>query len=231
MQEARPRRRALVVGAVSVALVVASAGAALAASTDFFEPVSSPEPAGTTPIAVAAGDLDGDARRRSGRREPAARTTSRSSRTTAPATSSSPPTAPSRAAMSRHRWPLPTSTATADLDLVVGNQASDDLTYLRNSGSGQLRPARVRALRRRGPIRSRSPPPTSTATAMSTSRSRNNVASGTVTILKNNGAGELQPARFEPRSRGIEPGLGRSRRPRRRSGPRPRGREHHAPAT
>ena len=54
-------RYARAAGAGAVAVLVATAGAALGASTDFFEPASSPEPAYANPSMVAAADLDGDA--------------------------------------------------------------------------------------------------------------------------------------------------------------------------
>ena len=55
------RGEGLLLATASVAFAVICAGAALAASTDFLEPASSPETAGMTPVAVAAADLDGDA--------------------------------------------------------------------------------------------------------------------------------------------------------------------------
>jgi hypothetical protein len=47
-------------GGAALVLFAGIVGAARAASTDFFEPASSPVAAGIGPVSVAAVDLDGD---------------------------------------------------------------------------------------------------------------------------------------------------------------------------
>ena len=56
----KPRRRALAVIAGALVLCSGLVAVALAASTNFVEPATSPEPVGDTPFWAAAGDLDGD---------------------------------------------------------------------------------------------------------------------------------------------------------------------------
>ena len=202
--EARPRRRALVVGAVSVALVVASAGAALAASTNFFEPVSSPEAAGTTPISVAAGDLANPggavdlAVANLGSDDITILKNNGAGNFFEP-TSSPEPGGDEPASMQR-----PTSTVTLDLDLVVGNQASDNLTYMRNSGAANF-------------VQPGTSPEASGANPVSVAAAdldgdsdadlaiTNNIASGTVTILKNNGLGNFNEPASSPEAAGSNP--------------------------
>ena len=56
----KPRGRVFAVIAGALVLCSGLVAVALAASTNFVEPATSPEPVGDAPFAVAAGDLDGD---------------------------------------------------------------------------------------------------------------------------------------------------------------------------
>jgi hypothetical protein len=54
------RRRSTLIAAAALVLCVALAAGALAASTDFVEPATSPEATGDSPLAIAVGDFDND---------------------------------------------------------------------------------------------------------------------------------------------------------------------------
>ena len=54
------RRRVVALAGTALALCATLVTVALAASTDFEEPATSPEAAGDLPIAIAAGDFDAD---------------------------------------------------------------------------------------------------------------------------------------------------------------------------
>ena len=125
----------IVVGVVLVLL--ASAGAALAASTNFVEPATSPEQVGAGPTSVVATDLDGD-----GDRDLATANVSGGNvtvlRNNGHANFAEPASSPEDAGS------FPDYIASADIDgdldadLIVSNQESDDLTILRNKGNGNF---------------------------------------------------------------------------------------------
>ena len=197
-------------------------------SGNFTEPASSPEAAGDGPRSVVAADLDGDTD------QDLAVANNGSDNVTillnsAPATSPSRPRAPRRPATG------PTSVAAADLDgdtdqdLAVANLSSDNVTILRNNGSGNFtQPASSPEAagaqpfvgRRRRPRRRRRPGPRGREPRL---QQRDDPAQQRL--------GQLHPARLEPGAGGRLARLGRRRRPRRRHRPGPRGRETAAPST
>ncbi len=91
-----------------------------------------------------------------------------------------------------------------DVDLVVGNQASDDLTFMRNSGTANF-------------VQPATSPEASGANPVSVAPAdfdhdgdadlaiTNNVASGAVTILKNNGLGNFNQPGSSPEAAGSNP--------------------------
>ena len=124
--------------AVGVVLVLlASGAAALAASTNFVEPATSPEQVGVSPTSVVAADLDGD-----GDRDLATANVSGGNvtvlRNNGHANFAEPASSPEDAGS------FPDYIASADIDgdldedLIVSNQESDDLTILRNKGNGNF---------------------------------------------------------------------------------------------
>jgi len=131
------RRRASPAAAAALVLCGALATAALAASTNFVEAASSPEPAGSGPWSVAAADLDGD-----GDQDLAVANTHSDDvtilRNTGKGNFNQPLTSPKPAGNG------PSSVAAADLDgdadqdLAVANYNSDDVTILRNTGRGNF---------------------------------------------------------------------------------------------
>ena len=129
-------RRALVLAAALV-LCAALAGAALAASTNFVEPATSPETVGDYPRSVAAADLDGD-----GDRDLAVANEHADNvtilRNNGAGNFGQPATSPEAVGNA------PMSVAAADLDgdgdqdLAVANQLSNNVTILRNGGKGNF---------------------------------------------------------------------------------------------
>ena len=149
----------------------------------------------------------------------------RSSATTASATSPSPPRA-------RSRWaPARVAIAAADLDgdARPGSRGRERRRRQRDRSCATTAPAtsasRPRVPRRSATTRARSSPPTSTATPTSDLGDPRTAAPSNVTILRNNGAGEIRRAGRRARSAaGVAPTGARRRRlrPRRRSGSRHR---------
>ena len=121
----------------ALALCAALAAAALAASTNFVEPASSPEAAGDAPFSVAAADLDGDSDR------DLAVANADSDNVTILAQQRLGQLQPSRPRAPR-RPATPLSVAAADLDgdadqdLAVANDVSDNVTILLNIGAGNF---------------------------------------------------------------------------------------------
>ncbi len=117
--------------AAALVLCLTLAGAALAASTNFVEPTSSPEAAGDSPASVAAADLDGD-----GDNDLAVANANASGvtilRNNGFGNFFEPASSPEAAGST------PLSVAAADLDgdtdqdLAVANFSSDNVTILRN---------------------------------------------------------------------------------------------------
>jgi hypothetical protein len=201
----RSKRRRLgvpILGAVVVAVLVASAGAA---STNFFEPGSSPEQVGAGPQGVVLADLDGD-----GDRDLATANGSNSSVTVlrnngvanfAPFGSS-----PEAAGA------FPTAITAADIDgdtdpdLLVADQLDDAVYVFRNNGNANFAqpasspepagdiPAHVAAADLDGD--------TDIDLAVANAI---DVADGDVTILLNGGRGNFAPAPTSPEDAGNKP--------------------------
>jgi hypothetical protein len=112
-------------------------GAALAASTAFIEPQTSPEPAGTSPSSVAAADFDGD-----GDQDLAVANGGSDNVTILRNTGLG--NFRHQASGLEAAGDKPRSVAAADLDgdgdqdLAVANQVSDNVTILRNNGNGHF---------------------------------------------------------------------------------------------
>ena len=165
---------------------------------DFTEPASSPEPAGDTPRSVAAADLDGDADQdlavANGDNEVTILRNNGNGNFREPATS--PETA----------GEIPVSVAAADLDgdsdpdLAVANSTSDlnldskdNVTILRNNGNGNFREPAT------SPQQAGASPHSVAAADLDGDGDEDlavaNLLSDTVTILRNNGAGNFtEPA-------------------------------------
>ena len=179
--------------AAAVVFCGALAGAALAASTDFGEPRSSPEATGAGPRSIATADVDGDGD------QDLAVANYLSNNVTILKNSGAGnffQRAPSPEAVGDR----PMSLAAADLDgdgdrdLAVANESSDNVTILRNNGVGNFgQPAS-------SPEAAGGVPISIVAADLDGDGDRDlavaNLGSGDVTILKNNGTGNF----FEPDS-------------------------------
>ena len=188
----KPRRRVFAVIAGALVLCSGLVAVALAASTNFVEPATSPEPVGDAPFAVAAGDLDGDDD------QDLAVANQNSDNVTILKNDgaghfSQPVSSPEAVG------DAPRSVAVADLDgdddqdLAVANASSANVTILRNNGSGNFgQPAS-------SPESAGSGPSSVAATDLDGDSDPDlavaNAGSGDVTILRNVGAGDFtQPA-------------------------------------
>ena len=195
------RRRTLAVATAAVAASVALAAGAFAASTDFFQPASSPVTVGAGPQGVVAADFDGD-----GDSDLATANVSGGNVTVLRnggaanfvAYNSSPEPAGS----------FPDAIATADLngdaipDLAVANQVSDDVTILLNKGNGDFR------------VPTSSPEPAGDVPADVTIADIDGdldgdllvanaiEGTGTVTVLRNNGTGNFTQLATSPETVG-----------------------------
>ena len=182
---------------------LATGAAALATSTDFVEPSSSPENVGLGPTWIVTADLDGDA-------DLDLATANVSSgdvtilRNNGSANFTEPASSPEDAGS------FPDAITAADLDgdgdqdLAVTNQESDDVTILRNNGSGNFSepasspepagdiPAAITA----GDIDGDTDPDLVVANALT----ENNV-----TILRNNGSGNFTQPASSPEDAGNKP--------------------------
>ena len=131
------RWRALGVGAAALLLFAALVGTALAASTNFFEANSSPEATGIGPVSVVAADFNGD-----GAQDLATANVSGGNVTILLNKGSG--NFVEKASSPEPAGSFPSSLTAADLDgdgdqdLAVTNQVSDDVTILRNNGSGNF---------------------------------------------------------------------------------------------
>jgi hypothetical protein len=129
--------RALAVGAAALLLFAALVGTALAASTNFFEANSSPEATGIGPVSVVAADFNGD-----GAQDLATANVSGGNVTILLNKGSG--NFVEKASSPEPAGSFPSSLTAADLDgdgdqdLAVTNQVSDDVTILRNNGSGNF---------------------------------------------------------------------------------------------
>jgi hypothetical protein len=195
------RRRGLC-GAVVVLIAVTASAAALAASTNFYQPASSPEAAGTYPASITAADLDGDgdadlAVANYGSNDVTILKNNGAGKFKQPA--SSPVAAGAN----------PISVAAADLDgdgdsdLAVANQFSNDVTILKNNGAGKFKQPAA------GPVAAGDGPASVAAADLdgdgdSDLAVANNV-SNDVTILKNNGAGKFKQPASSPVAAGSAP--------------------------
>lgn len=205
------RQRLAIAWRLAIALAgVATAGlaglteGALAASTDFVEPASSPVTVGVGPSDLVAADLDGD-----GDRDLATVNISGGSvtilknhgrgRFTEPA--SSPVTGVGS---------FPNAIAAADLDgdshvdLAVTGQESDDVTILRNDGTGSFTATVA------GPFPAGDVPVAVVAVNVDGDADRDlavadKLSSANVVILKNNGSAEFSQPLSSPESAGDSP--------------------------
>jgi hypothetical protein len=200
-RSARGARRALVLAAVAV-FCGTLAAAAPAASTDFVEAATSPEAAGFLPAAVAAADFDGD-----GDRDLAV-TNAGSGNVTIQRNDGAgdfeqPASSPEAAGTA------PFSVAAADLDgdsdrdLAVANLGSDDVTILRNNGSGNFAQAGS------SPEAAGDGPGSVAAADLDGDGDQDlavaNEDSDNVTILRNNGAGNFVQPASSPEAAGSVP--------------------------
>jgi hypothetical protein len=129
--------RRTAIGAGAAMALLAGTGAALAASTNFTEPATSPVTTGVGPVGVVATDLDGD-----GDRDLATANVTGGNVTVLRNTGSGvfhePASSPEDAGS------FPDAITSADIDgdldqdLLVTNQESDDVTVLRNKGNGNF---------------------------------------------------------------------------------------------
>ena len=138
----RRRQRALGVSVAALVLLGTLAAAALAASTDFRQPATSPEHVGIGPVGIVAVDLDGDTDR-----DLATANVSGGNvtilRNNGNGNFGEPASSPVPAGS------FPSAIAAADLDgdtdqdLAVANQVSDDVTDPPQQRDGQVQGARL----------------------------------------------------------------------------------------
>jgi hypothetical protein len=205
--------RALSAFALSLAVLAGLPGTALAASLNFVEPASSPEATGAGPHGVAAADLDGD-----GDRDLAVVNLSAGNVTILKNKGNGnffqPATSPEAGLGS-----FPDYIVAADLDgdgdqdLAVANQESDNVTILKNNGTGNFhQPASSPEAAGDAPVALAAADIDGDADA---DLAVANATSNDITILKNKGKGNFLRPALEPGGRGHETRLGRRRRPRR----------------
>src|SRR4051794_2372420 len=136
------RRRARAVPALVIVLILFAAltAAALAASTNFTEPSTSPVVVGDTPFAASAGDLDGD-----GDQDLAVANLATDNVTVlkngGAANFNQPPSSPESAGDAPRSIAIADFDGDTDQDLAVANSSSANVTVLLNSGSGNFTPA------------------------------------------------------------------------------------------
>jgi hypothetical protein len=195
--------RALAVGAATLLLLAALVGTALAASTNFFEANSSPEATGIGPVSVVAADLDGD-----GDQDLATANVSGGNVTILLNKGSG--NFVEKASSPEPAGSFPSSLTAADLDgdgdqdIAVTNQVSDDVTILRNNGSGNFsEPAS-------SPVPAGDTPASVAAADLDGDGDQDlavadHVPTNNVTILKNNGSGKFSQAASSPEDAGNSP--------------------------
>jgi hypothetical protein len=198
------RRQTLALVAAALVLCAALATAALAASTNFDEPASSPEPAGDAPLAIATADFDGDSDQDLALAnffddDVTVLRNDGSGDFVEPGTS--PEAVPATQA--------PRSIAAADFDgdgdgdLAVGNDFPADVTILRSVGSA-------------GNFTERSSSPEATSGAFALTAfdfdgdgdpdlAAADPQSGDITILRNNGSGNFSERSSSPEAGGVMP--------------------------
>ena len=201
--EGRGRRRALSSVIAAVGLLAGLVSAALAASTDFSEPATSPVAVGAGPRAIVAVDLDND-----GDRDLATANISGGNvtvlRNNGRARFVEFATSPEDAGS------FPSGLVAADIDgdddqdLAVMNQVSNDVTILRNNGSGNfVEPAT-------SPEPAGNSPFAIAAADLDGDADEdlavtNGGAADTVTILRNNGSGNFTQPPSSPEATGDDP--------------------------
>jgi hypothetical protein len=202
----RGGRRALSVGAIALATLAALVGVALAASTNFVEPASSPEPAGAGPQDLVTADLDADTDA-----DLAVVNVSSGSVTVHRNNGSGNFSQPASSPETPASFDFPTAIDVGDLDgdadrdLAVANQLGDNVTILRNNGSGNFTEPGT------------SPEPTGANTFAVTAAdldedddidlavANGNNPTGAVTVLLNNGSANFSPASTSPETVGNTP--------------------------
>ena len=182
--------------ALSLAFLAVLPGSAIAASLNFFEPASSPEPVGAGPRAVAAADFDND-----GDQDLAVADASAGAVTILKNRGNGSFFEPASSPVTG--LDFPDAIVAADLDgdgdpdLAVANEGSGNVTILRNNGHGVFRqPAS-------SPVAVGDSPTSVAASDLDGDADKDlavtNSGSSTVTILKNHGNGTF----FEPSSSPI----------------------------
>jgi hypothetical protein len=199
----RPRRRGAIIGAAAIALLAGLVSAALAASTNFTEPATSPVQVGAGPVSIVAADLDGD-----GDRDLATANVSGGNVTVLKNTGTGVFHEPASSPEDAGSFPdfITSADIDGDLDpdLVVANQVSNDLTILRNNGHGNFIE----------PVTSPEPAgetPVSIAAADVDGDGdqdlavADHLATANVLILRNNGNGNFAATPSSPLNAGNEP--------------------------
>jgi hypothetical protein len=129
--------RRTAIGAGAAMALLAGTGAALAASTNFTEPATSPVATGLGPVGVVATDLDGD-----GDRDLATANVTGGNVTVLKNTGTGVFHEPASSPEDAGSFPdfITSADIDGDLDrdLIVSNQESDDLTILKNNGNGNF---------------------------------------------------------------------------------------------
>jgi hypothetical protein len=178
--------------AIVLILFAALTAAALAASTNFTEPNTSPAVVGDTPFAASAGDLDGDG-------DPDLAVANLASdnvtvlKNGGSANFNQPPSSPESAGDSPRSIAIADFDGDTDQDLAVANSTSANVTVLLNTGSGNFTPAAT------SPEATGTGPSSIVAADLDgdgdSDLATANANSSNVTVLRNVGGGDfVQPA-------------------------------------
>jgi FG-GAP-like repeat/FG-GAP repeat len=205
------RRRARAVPALVIVLILFAAltAAALAASTNFTEPNTSPEVVGDSPFAAAAGDLDGD-----GDTDLAVANLASDNVTVlkngGSANFNEPASSPESAGDAPRSIAIADFDGDTDQDLAVANSGSANVTVLRNIGSGNFTPATT------SPEVTGGGPSSIVAADLDgdgdSDLATANASSSNVTVLRNVGGGDFVQPSSSPEPAGSQ-AFATSRRP------------------